>query len=587
MNLVSLTFFKSGSTNLFCLGIFLFAFLACSSNQEVAQTSEQTEQPSRWHRFKNIFDLASAKAKISESLPDFNADSLSILEKSETLFSLINGYDKSYYDSLLEAHNGEIYWDSLQRIELRYGTPGRQRDTTYQIFGWHPFWMGNAYKDYQFGLLSYVSWFSYDIDPNTGSYDNAKVISELKQTELIKEAKAKGCKVLLTITNHGREKTRTFLDNYSNQFNVLSDSVLHLVKTLGMDGIDVNFEFEDTKTGYGRQYTGFIKRLSNELKRENPDYTLSLTLQKLNNGRIHDISSLNDYVDIFVLTGYDFHYPGSKKDGPIAPLRSANGSLSLETIVENYLNEGVLEEKLILALPYYGAVWAGPKNAVRTTGNTFKRHLSYRSMQATYQKLGKPSYDDESESAYYLFRNQDNQYEKVWFDDSTTLKNKFDWIKNRNLAGVGIWALGYDNGRNELWNALDLSFAADTLVVLSIFTSEIFNVVSWLSDYQIPIFITALFYAFFVGLGFFISLFDWRVRNYLFGNKSSRLIFILSIFGIIAFIYMLILVFNNNYEKVWDNLNGSTALLVTGLLLGGVICGLIFKAYRKHRNNLP
>ena len=44
--------------------------------------------------------------------------------------------------------------------------PGRE------VFGWHPYWMGNSWKNYPFELLSTVSFFSYKVDPNTGSYTN-------------------------------------------------------------------------------------------------------------------------------------------------------------------------------------------------------------------------------------------------------------------------------------------------------------------------------------------------------------------------------------------------------------------------------
>lgn len=36
---------------------------------------------------------------------------------------------------------------------------------------------------------------------------------------------------------------------------------------------------------------------------------------------------------------------------------------------------------------------------------------------------------------------------------------KYDWIKEKQLGGVGIWALGYDNGHTELWKLLAQKFA--------------------------------------------------------------------------------------------------------------------------------
>ena len=34
------------------------------------------------------------------------------------------------------------------------------------------------------------------------------------------------------------------------------------------------------------------------------------------------------------------------------------------------------------------------------------------------------------------------------------LCQKYDFIISKNLGGIGIWALGYDDGYDQLWNAL-------------------------------------------------------------------------------------------------------------------------------------
>ncbi|GIT57317.1 MAG: hypothetical protein Ct9H300mP18_07460 [Candidatus Neomarinimicrobiota bacterium] len=43
---------------------------------------------------------------------------------------------------------------------------------------------------------------------------------------------------------------------------------------------------------------------------------------------------------------------------------------------------------------------------------------------------------------------------QTWYDDSLSLSKKYDFAISKKLGGVGIWALGYDEGYDELWNAL-------------------------------------------------------------------------------------------------------------------------------------
>jgi MYXO-CTERM domain-containing protein len=42
----------------------------------------------------------------------------------------------------------------------------------------------------------------------------------------------------------------------------------------------------------------------------------------------------------------------------------------------------------------------------------------------------------------------------VWFDDAQSIVLKYRFIKAEKLAGAMIWALGYDSGRTELWQAI-------------------------------------------------------------------------------------------------------------------------------------
>jgi hypothetical protein len=46
-----------------------------------------------------------------------------------------------------------------------------------------------------------------------------------------------------------------------------------------------------------------------------------------------------------------------------------------------------------------------------------------------------------------------------------SLRKKYDQVIRRNLAGIGIWALGYDDGYQELWDLLAEKFTASSPAV--------------------------------------------------------------------------------------------------------------------------
>ena len=82
----------------------------------------------------------------------------------------------------------------------------------------------------------------------------------------------------------------------------------------------------------------------------------------------------------------------------------------------------------------------------------------YRNIRKEHGKL--PCCEDEvSKSKFYVYRDKENNYRQLWYEDSLTLAKKYDWVNEKNIGGVGIWALGYDNGYPDLWKLLGAKFA--------------------------------------------------------------------------------------------------------------------------------
>ena len=48
-------------------------------------------------------------------------------------------------------------------------------------------------------------------------------------------------------------------------------------------------------------------------------------------------------------------------------------------------------------------------------------------------------------------------------DKLAEISAKYEYAKNENLNGVGIWALGYDEGHDELWGSIEYHFSYSIL----------------------------------------------------------------------------------------------------------------------------
>ena len=537
----------------------------------VAQSVPKTEDsPDFWSKLRLALNRKATPPTAQES----------VTERFEGIYDLIHREEIQLYDSLSKV--GVTNWDRYQNI-VRV-TYDRAKDTSLnnnlnpgiKVFGWHPYWMGSAWESYQFNLMSYVAWFSYNIDSN-GQHDNPDVITGWKNAgALVEAAHAKNCKVLLTVSNHTPEGNRALLKSAVLQDQLIAH-LLQLLEAGNGDGIDLNFEL--VPPGLKREMTLFIEKLSAKLK---PKYTLSLDLPAVGAERIYELKRLKPSVDWFVMMGYDYYGPHSSSPGPVAPLDSTMGTRSIRASVGRYLENGVPRAQFIVALPYYGAMWNTQPGAEKAT---FGGHLTYRQVKAQFPTAAF-QYDLKRWCAHFKTTNPtDQSVTECWLDDTLTLRRKFDWIIEEKLAGTGIWALGYDNGYPEFWNLIGEKFGADTLVAHhdAYIENKYFNLSRSIVEYRSLLAVAGIFIVVFLMAGMVVALFDWRVRDVFFRNKTLRLLYLLASIAIGLFVHAFYLYVSG--KKLLEE--GSLLTLGIGLICGICLTLYINYIFEKSRKNMP
>lgn len=327
-------------------------------------------------------------------------------------------------------------------------------DTAFRVFGWHPYWCGDAYKSYNFSLLSMVSYFSYEVNPETGFYDD---IHNWRETALVDSAKKYDCKVLLTLSLFGEENNRQFLQSSSSQKNLIATAIT-LVREREANGLTL--DFENIPASKKRAFINFIIDLATSLRQENEDYMLTIALPAVDFEQVYAFNEINTYVDYFIMMGYEYHGVNSKLAGPVAPLNNGSkwNGFNLASSVDDYLAKGVIPKKFLLGIPYYGAEWITDDLKFPSPAREFVKYHSYRQAKRIAGK-GEGEIDNESYSKFHAYSDMGYNYRQLWFEDSVTLSAKYDWVKEKKIGGIGIWALGFDNGHDELWKLLADKFA--------------------------------------------------------------------------------------------------------------------------------
>jgi spore germination protein YaaH len=354
----------------------------------------------------------------------------------------------------------EHQWDSLNSISLeKVAFKKAKLNSDIRTFGWHIYSNGSSWKNYNFSMLWGLSYFSYSIQPETGNY---KSIHQWKTTAMIDSAQASNCKVFLSVSNFGKDNNTVFLKNPRAQKTLL-DSLSNLLALRSANGINIDFERVSKKDK--KSFIKFIVEISKKLKKVNPDYMISLCLYADDWNDVFDIKAIDPHVDFYTLMGYDYYGGFSKTTGPVTPFNTSSSyGNGLKNSIQYYENQGVHLDKLIVGLPYYGAQWVTEKETPGAKVSKFIDHPPYKNIREFYiDSLQTPvRFDSISASSYLIVNDGDNAYRQLYFEDKKSLSIKYDWIKKNKLGGVGIWALGYDNGYSDLWDLLAEKFSEES-----------------------------------------------------------------------------------------------------------------------------
>ncbi len=356
-------------------------------------------------------------------------------------------------------HQIELDYNKANYLEPAYkpftdpANPIQPRDTgpSKTVFGYHPYWQGTKWQNYNYDLLSTIAYFSAEAN-GSGQLTN---LHGWPATDLINKAHANGVQVVLTVTLFNKTALETLLSSSTNRQNLIKNLVYE-VKRAGADG--VNVDFEAFPASQKANLVTFVKNLRSTLRDSISHAQVTLATPAVDWSSAWDFNALATESDGLFIMGYDYHWKGSSTTGPVAPLKG--GSYNITNTVNTYLSvTGNNADKIILGCPYYGYQWpasSGDKGANTTGSGTAVLFSTAESKALSYGK----QWDSASETPWYKYQN--NGWFQAWYDDSLSLSKKYDFALSKNLGGIGMWALGYDSGYDQLWNLLKEKMGAKT-----------------------------------------------------------------------------------------------------------------------------
>lgn len=360
-----------------------------------------------------------------------------------------------------------------------------------EVFGFAPYWTINKLDNVDFNTLTTLAYFDVPVKAN-GHLDKDsqgyKTFKGKQATKVFRKAHAHGTRVVLTLTQMDNASIKKLMDNPEAQKIAIAQAVEEVDKR-GIDGINVDFEYiGHPGEGYRRKFTKFVSALSREMHKKNPgsQVTVSVYASAVKEPKIYDIHNLAKVSDGIFMMAYDFATKKADQAMPTAPLYGHKEGLywyDIATAVEDF-TKVMPSHKLILGVPWYGYDYPVYEPTVKADvhkGSVYwykkwsnRWRWSWRkgtsrlpSLVQTYERAQdnikggapgitdyKEGWDDSGKVGWKAYKNGSNTWRMVFIEDERSLGIKYDFAKDNNLGGVGIWALGFDHGQTEMWGLL-------------------------------------------------------------------------------------------------------------------------------------
>lgn len=358
-----------------------------------------------------------------------------------------------------------------------------------EVFGFAPYWTFKKLDNVDFKVLTTFAYFGIDVNED-GSLEKSgpgyDTFMSQRATEIFQKAHDSNTRVVLTLTMMKNQPILTLLESEEAQERSINEAI-ELVKARGIDGINIDYEYlGNPGQDYRDRFSSYVARFTERMHQEIPSSRVSVSVyaSSVKDKKLYDIASIGNSADSIFMMAYDFATTRSDTAMPTAPLfghKEGKYWYDVSTAVDDFLTK-MPADKLILGVPWYGYNYTVNKVEIKAPTNkgyyqsykkgrrTYSYFVPYRQLTQTYSIVenditpeGVSSYeqgwDDYGKVGYKsYYSEQDGVYRMIFSEDVKSLSYKYEFAKDKNLAGVGIWALGFDNGRSEMWNLLSNTF---------------------------------------------------------------------------------------------------------------------------------
>lgn len=354
-----------------------------------------------------------------------------------------------------------------------------------EVMGFLPYWELANYADLQFERLSTVAYFGLTANGNGGWVnDSGRTGYNSSQfTSMRNAAHSVGAKVVLVVKNFDPASIKKIVGNTGGAGDTLIENIVDAIEQKSLDGVNIDFEYvandsNPVTTTLRENFALWHDKLADRIHDEFPGAHVSTDVFGSSPlpGTAYDLRALGRTgIDYIMMMTYDYTttrcYDG-KLMAPVSPLYGNDGwnvSYHIDLAIAQ-----VPSGKIIMGIPYYG-IDLRVKSSDRNSYNARADYPNCDGLIETYRSITDPVYDayhndstirwNNSEKARWYVYQYSGNWRQGYYDDVDSLSAKYDFVRDRKLAGIGIWALNYDRGRSELYNLIRTKFQRSPFIV--------------------------------------------------------------------------------------------------------------------------
>ena len=346
--------------------------------------------------------------------------------------------DLSFYLSNFKdtIYKTELDWNKIQRIDPE---PFNTNKTSYQsdkfIYGFHPYWMGNAYYNYNFEIYDRIAYYGYIINPKNGRdlSTSGNFLAHSWSTSTIQyKANYYNCKVDLCVASYDINNNIKIFNN-SKKAHVIRDTVIaNIVELVKESGNGVCFDIQKVPNKFKDNYIDLIQKINTLLNGDsnqkvgNKKFQITVLLPRYDIGfpysmNLDDAEQLKNHVDRWIFSG-ESTYGNNFSAGEISE-ENLFGFWNFDQIdfELNALPPSVFEN-LIMEIPLY-------------YGKSFEEN-------------------DTTNITISKFSDMDKMYPNFSPMFNKAFEEKITYVNLKGVNGIALWCLGYDQNNESIFNSL-------------------------------------------------------------------------------------------------------------------------------------